>query len=115
MANYILVDKKPVPEPDTVKWAKWYENIDHRRVAEDRIGHVRVSTVFLGIDHNFWDEGSPILFETMVFDMRSEKEQTIFKKYVYNPDLEQDRYRTWDEAIAGHQAMVEKYRNEKLP
>ena len=28
---------------------------------------MRISTVFLGIDHNFGAEGPPLLFETMIF------------------------------------------------
>lgn len=30
-------------------------------------GLVRVSTVFLGIDHRFGGDGPPVLFETMIF------------------------------------------------
>lgn len=37
------------------------------RVAEAHLGKFYISTVFLGIDHNFLGKGGPILFETMVF------------------------------------------------
>lgn len=30
-------------------------------------GDIIISTVFLGIDHNFGDNGPPVLFETMIF------------------------------------------------
>jgi len=58
---------------------------------------VHVSTIFLGLDHRPWGaHGPPILFETMVFG---------------GPlDQEQERYGTWEEAAAGHTAMVARVR-----
>jgi hypothetical protein len=61
-----------------------------KRVAETFCGFVRVSTVFLGIDHNFLGIGDPILFETMLFPLSEN-----IMEY-------QDRYSTWDEAVVGH-------------
>jgi hypothetical protein len=54
-----------------------------------------VSTVFLGLDHALIPgDGSPIVFETMVFG---------------GPfDQEQERYCTWADAEAGHARWVEK-------
>lgn len=65
--RYILDDAgRPTPEPDLVRWAMWYETAQ-RKVAETHVEQgVRVSTVFLGLDHQY-DEGAPILWETMVF------------------------------------------------
>jgi len=37
-----------------VEWATWFETGD-RRVARKEIGDIAISTVFLGIDHNFLD------------------------------------------------------------
>lgn len=56
----------PIPEEDFLKWGEWLETAE-RHVAQTRIGNVWVSTVFLGLDHNFFGEGPPILFETMIF------------------------------------------------
>jgi len=55
---------------------------------------VKVSTVFLGLDHRFCEEGDPLLFETMVFGGES--------------DSHMDRYCTWEEAEKGHEEMVKK-------
>lgn len=41
--------------------------IEKRRLHKTEVGIVRVSTVFLGIDHNFYCVGPPILWETMIF------------------------------------------------
>lgn len=62
--KYILDGKTPVPA-DLETWANWYQNAD-RRVAETKVGAVLVSTVFIGLDHNY-DEGEPHIFETMIF------------------------------------------------
>jgi hypothetical protein len=65
--NYILDDDgNPRPEPNLIKWAMWFEKTD-RSVAQTKIGEAVVSTVFLGVDHNFNPTGPPILWETMVF------------------------------------------------
>lgn len=90
--KYILVGHEPVAEPDLMRWAEWMENAD-RHVKLTEQGDVRVSTVFLGLDHNFGDLfGRPILFETMAF--------------VGRESVAMDRYRTWDEAGAGHARIV---------
>ncbi len=88
MKQYILKNKKPVECSDIIQWGKWMSSDDNRRVAETKKGGVNVSTVFLGLDHNFINDGTPILFETMIFG----------GKY----DQEQWRYCTWKEAEEGH-------------
>jgi len=96
--KYILDGTMPVRCTDLMTWARWMEQRkpngdDVRRVAETTVGEVRVSTVFLAIDHSF-NSRIPILFETMAFG---------------GPlDQEQERYATWAEAERGHAAMVER-------
>jgi hypothetical protein len=60
---------------------------EYKRVALDERGDVRVSTVWLGLDHN-WGSGPPLIFETMVFGG--------------DHDEEQWRWATEAEALAGH-------------
>lgn len=62
---YILDHHDAVLEPDHGKWANWMIESD-RVVARTANGVVFVSTVFLGIDHNYFG-GRPLLFETMSF------------------------------------------------
>jgi len=94
--KYILRGKEPVPVDDVLEWGRNLGNAENRRVAFDKIGdEAEVSTVFLSLDHSF-GHGAPLLFETLVFGGKL--------------DGEQDRYSTWDEAEAGHRAMVERVR-----
>ena len=65
---YILAEdgKTPKRVKDVIEWAQAFEKQD-RQVAEDFIGRVRVSTVFLGIDHDWSGIRKPVLWETMIF------------------------------------------------
>jgi len=90
--NYILDGKEPVEVSDIVTWATWFEAADRIVKQTTPSKDVRVSTVFLGLDHQF-GKGPPLLFETMVFGGRQ--------------DGDQWRYSTWDEAAAGHEAAVD--------
>lgn len=102
MGRYILgPDHEAIPCPDLTKWAKWLESSE-RHVAEENVGDYWISTVFLGLDHQFRD-GPPLLFETMVFKRKADGE----------PDMggeDQFRYSTWDDAVAGHEATVKRYK-----
>jgi hypothetical protein len=66
-----------------------------RRVGKDIINGHYVSTVFLGTDHDFFGQGVPLVFETMVF----EDDKIGCQIYM-------DRYSTWDEALAGHNKAI---------
>ena len=74
---WILDDAgEPVAVGDDVQaWSNWFSSGDKRHVAEDCVGDVRVSTVFLGLDHNFLGTGRPVLWETMVFGGELDGEQ----------------------------------------
>ena len=65
MIAYMLIDGKIV-ETTLKGWALWYEGFDNSILKTDLDGYT-VSTIFLGIDHNFGNEGPPLIFETMVF------------------------------------------------
>lgn len=89
--QYVERDGVPVKVDDLLAWGRELEKAD-RRVAADMLPDgVRVSTVFLGLDHGF-GEGPPILYETMVFGGPS--------------DGDCERYSTRAEALAGHAAVV---------
>lgn len=54
MREHAILKGHEVVEVDLMTWAKWYEKAeenDSRRVAETAVRGVRISTVFLGLDH----------------------------------------------------------------
>src|SRR5262245_1468544 len=62
------VEEHRVVAVDMWTWARWFESVNNRRVAWTGItSEVHVSTIFLGIDHRFFGDGPPIVFETMIF------------------------------------------------
>lgn len=63
-AIYYAKDGQPI---DMRSWVGLSERPDYHRVAQTSIDDgVRVSTVWLGIDHSF-GHGPPLIFETMIF------------------------------------------------
>lgn len=76
------------PEP-----SETYDKSTKNHVALDIIDGVRVSTVFLSLNHaSMHDPDTPILFETMIFGGEH--------------DQYQDRYSTWEEAERGHKKAI---------
>lgn len=55
---YILHDKTPIPVNDDIAWARWFQDVEKRRVAKTLIEgtDVEVSTVFLGVDMGILNE-----------------------------------------------------------
>jgi hypothetical protein len=91
---YVLNADGEIVAASLLEWGRYFEAAD-RHVANDMIGDVRVSTVFLGIDHSLYGE-RPVLFETLVFG---------------GPlDGEMDRYHTKEQASIGHKEMVDRVR-----
>ena len=99
--HYVL-DENHIPRKakSFLEWAEFFEQTELRRVAKTETSRGEVSTVFLGIDHNFGFKGPPILFETMVFGGP------------YNEYME--RYCTWAEAEEGHAHVVKLITTEIL-
>ena len=78
-------------------WAGLLEDMDYKRVRETTLPDGKwVSTVWLGLNHN-WGDGPPLIFETMVFNKGS------------SSDLDCTRYSTEAQAIKGHEEMVRKF------
>lgn len=91
MGLYKLDGHKTVAVSDLLTWGQLFGTVD-RRVLQTFVGGAKVSTIFLGIDHNLvrfvGGSAAPVLFETMVFG---------------GPlDGDQWRYETWDQAVEGH-------------
>ena len=83
------------------EWATITMQGEDRRVRLTRVGPFEISTVFLGLDHNFFGDGPPILFETMTF-LRGEGLQDA-----EGMNDEDGRACTWPEAERMHQRAVD--------
>ena len=95
MKKYILNGHTPVPTSDLLNWGLWMESKE-RIVKQEDIGSMKISTVFLGLDHSFSEKGPPLLFESMIFN---------------GPlDETQDRCSTWDQAEEMHENMCKRAR-----
>ena len=91
LEHYILVGREVMQVP-MEEWSLFLAD-GHRIIAKDYIGDVEVSTVFIGINMNYFGLGPPLLFETMVF-----------------PDCDTiGRWSTLDEAEAEHAKVVAVY------
>lgn len=97
MTEFYDRDGKPIH--DLTTWGKKLGDQDYKRVASTMLPDgTWISTVWIGLDHRFNDDGPPLIFESMAF-RGSES------------DLDCERYSTEAEAIAGHARMVEKWSN----
>lgn len=91
MASYYDRDGNPMTMG---QWAERFEDNAYKRVAFDSVGDFEISTVWLGLDHQYGD-GEPLIFETMVFGSSP------------NEENEMRRYTSEDEARAGHAEIVQ--------
>lgn len=96
--HYILGPDGRTPVPvSMMEWATQFRR-ETRRVGDDTINvpgglGIRVSTVFLGLDHSFDRRGPPILFETMIFHSKEYEDYCV-------------RCATWDLAEVQHLVAV---------
>jgi hypothetical protein len=105
MADDVNVAYGPDGEPLTMReWSELFEarteviqtqleSWCHKRT---KVGDVEVSTVWLGLDHRFGDDGPPIIWETMTFGG--------------DRDGDQYRYATRGEAFDHHEVLVRELR-----
>lgn len=94
---------------EMLDWGRKHNDYDYRTVAQHWVRGWKVSTVWLGINHNFLPPGPPLIFETMIF---APKDVTIGREDWEAgadaagtvPDLDeyQERYPTEAAAQAGH-------------
>lgn len=103
MADYGTLSGRPLfwnrqGEPISIAAAdELLQDPEYRRVAWDDLGHIQISTIWLGCNFNFTDPaGPPIIFETMTFDGTE-------------PVL-RERYATEAAAQAGHERIVAEHR-----
>jgi len=100
--KYIIKDGKVVPAT-LLEWGRFLQD-NERRVIFTTIGRrVRVSTIFMGLDHRWNNRGAPLIYETM-----------IFAEGLKHLDTVRSLYSTRAQAIRGHKIAIEEVR-EFLP
>ena len=86
--RYFDMDGEPIT---LMEWAQLYETTGARHIGSDERDGIHVSTVLLGLNHNYGD-GPPLIFETMIFGG--------------DHDQYQKRYSTKKQAEAGHKRAL---------
>ena len=95
---YVLHEKGVYPEPDVLKWARWF-NTANRTIKRTTLSDgVVISTVFLGINHG--TDETPLFFETMVFGGKHDGDMYRYSLYV--------------EAEMNHDAIVKQLEDEEV-
>lgn len=107
LPGYYILDEEGQPKRvDLMEWAFWFQTADRSVERFERDGYW-VSTVFLGLDHNFSGNGPPMLFETMAFDDVREVREFNGRLYrMHGEAMLCERYSTRDNALIGHERHV---------
>lgn len=94
---------------EMLAWAEKFGDMDYKVVAQHWVRGWMVSTVWIGLNHNFnpFSQGPALIFETMIFPPGDESPEGMFcEDYC-------DRYPTEAAAHAGHDRALS-YLREKL-
>ena len=91
-------------------WGPWFEHLENRQVAETFTQTSRISTVFLGLNHQ-WAKGGPLLFETTASEKKGHQSPLV--DFLNHDDL-CIRDATWDDAVATHNTMVKRMLNREM-
>ena len=107
-----LVDDKVIPL-NVEEWCQWISEGDGqcgRRVDRYETDTHLVSTVFLGINHNWIRHVRPVWFETMVFDKATQGQPIELMGNIvgtnFGDEIYCERYTTFEEALRGHQTAI---------
>jgi len=95
---HILVNGK-IKKATSQEWSKWFD--EGRVIDKTDFDDCFVSTVCLGLDHNFSFDHPPILFETMIFGGKHDQFQW--------------RYSTYGQAKQGHRDILKSIREDTEP
>src|SRR5215216_2276915 len=82
------------------EWGQLSEDMAYKIIEQTTVGPIWLSTVWIGLDHNYLDTGPPLIFETMGFLAQGSRPD-------FGADIGQARYATEDEARRGHWGLVE--------
>ena len=60
-------------------WVDWYSEFSHRRVKKSFLGEIAISTIFLGVNNEGFDNAHPVLWETMAFRIRDNEVDEVLE------------------------------------
>lgn len=88
------------------EYANLMENFEYRQIDRTHIGKYRISTIWMGLNYNFYsnDEEDKFIFETMIF---CEDEENEFHNW-------EKRYGTLEEAKKGHIEAVNLIKGKQM-
>ena len=89
MPNYYDRDGKEI---NIHIWHSLFSDQKYQTIEKTVVNKLFVSTIWLGLDHNYLGKGDPLIFETCVF--AEEQSQIV------------GRYSTEEQAIEGHRKAV---------
>jgi hypothetical protein len=101
LATYVLDGHEPVLCDDMTQWGLFLRDGPRWVARTELLDGSVVSTVFLGIDHNWSGSGPPVLFESAL--LIHEDAQTTDREWCHI----RRRYCTWAEAEVGHIELCE--------
>jgi hypothetical protein len=100
-----------VPARDAIEWASLFEDTIRCRVAftewpaEGERAPFELSTIFVGLNmRHFSTDGPPIVFEMALFERCADGARRM---------CEQERFSTWQEALAAHRERAKKINAER--
>lgn len=102
LQTYVIGPDHEVRPASMEEWARQFgleRHVADQRFGHEGIGEIRISTVFLGLDHRNFGDGPPLVFETMIFGGGDEL------------DGYTARSSTWAEALVEHRKAVELVKN----
>lgn len=100
-------------EIDLMTWGKLLEQPEYKIIKQQTLNNgLLVSTVWLGLNHNFFQvfqEDKGLYFETMVFNKKKQWIELLQKYSKLGDEVDCVRYETLKEAKAGHKVMIKKW------
>ena len=106
-------DRQGEPMPMR-EWVLKMEDTEYRQLAFTRLSGMEVSTVWLGLNHNWFPTGPPLIFETMVFVDLDEPIE-VMGRLMHREGTEMWRWATEEQALDGHAQAVASVRVPSSP
>jgi hypothetical protein len=111
LGYWILDENDQMIQVDLMTWAMWIETGRNRVIKQETFGDYQVSTVFLGLDHNFSHQGPPVLWETIAF-IATEPKMVLGRLLTRKPKYIERCAGNKEQAEAMHERMVERIKKE---